>query len=162
MATKTIDVTLASIENVGAVSVAPKGTIRCVVVRAQNDDQEFDAEILYSREAGQPVHPGGATHISPGEMLTYNVTKRLMLSHFPVEAEGQLNQSLMLSADLREDLVVSGNIHTRLYGGELHRKVRFAEIDKPVTVSLDYTAFDGNLEGKIIVTYTVDLVSSTE
>lgn len=161
MATKTIDVTLASIENVGAIPVAPKGFIRCVVVRAVNDEEEFQSEILYSRQAGQPVHPGGARQISPGEILTYNVTRRLAVSHFEQESPGHLNQSLMFHADMTEDLVVSGNIHTELYGGQLHRKVRFDDIEKSPKVSLDYKAFDSEVEGKIIVTYTIDLVSSS-
>jgi hypothetical protein len=162
MATKTIDVTLVSIENVGTVPVAPKGNIRCVIIRAQDDEQEFHSEILYSRESGQPVHPGGARQISPGESLIYNVTRRLEVSHFDeAETEG-LNQSLMFSANMREDLVVSGNIHTEVYGGQLHRKVRFDDIEKTPVVSLDYKAFDSEVEGKIIVTYTVDLIFSSE
>jgi hypothetical protein len=159
---KIIDVTLASIENVGNVSVAPKGVILCQIIRAIDDKQIFQSESLYFRQTNQPMHPSGATHIPPGESLSFNVMKRLTVSQFEVQAEGQLNQSLMFATDMTEDLVVSGNVHVEHYQGSFNFKVRFDEIDGFNTVTCDYKAFTNDLEAKIIVTYTVNLVSSSE
>ena len=41
MAAKVIDVTLATIQNVGDQSVSPDGTILCKIVRAVDDEQVF-------------------------------------------------------------------------------------------------------------------------
>src|SRR4249920_878676 len=76
MATKTIDVTLAAIRNAGTENVSPKGAIQARIVRAVDDEQIFQSELLYFAQAGQPIHPSGATHIPPGQSLTYNVIKR--------------------------------------------------------------------------------------
>ena len=109
------------------------------------------------------MHPSGATFIPPGQSLTYNVTKQLTVSQFELETEGHLNQMLMFSRDLTEDLVVSGTVHPdEVYQGSFNRKVRFDEIDGFNTVACDYNViFDGNVEAKIIVTYTVNLVFSS-
>jgi len=108
------------------------------------------------------MHPSGATHIPPGQILTYNVTKQLTVSHFEQETEGQLNQMLIFSQDMTEDTVVSGDLHRdQPYTGNVNRKVRFEEIDGFNTVSCDYNVFDGDVTAKIIVTYTVSLVSSS-
>jgi hypothetical protein len=162
MATKIIDVTLASIENVGNVNVAPKGVIGCMIIRSIDDKQIFQSENLYFRQTNQPMHPSGATHIPPGESLSYNVMRRLTLTHFEQEAEGQLNQSLMFATDMTQDLVVSGNVHVEHYQDSFNFKVRFDEIDGFNIVTCDYKAFTNDLEAKIIVTYTVNLVSSSE
>lgn len=163
MATKTIDVTLAAIRNAGTGFVSPKGAIQARIVRAVDDEQDFQSALLYGRQSG-PIHPSGATHIRPNEGLTYNVTTRLTLSHFEEEAEGQLNQMLIFSRDLTEDVVVSGTVHPdQNYQGSFNRKLRFDEIDGFNTVSCDYNVIlDGDVAAKIIVTYTVNLVSSSE
>ena len=148
--------------NVGDGSVSPKGAIQARVVRAVDDEQIFQSELLYGRQSG-PIHPSGATHIPPDEGLTYNVTTRLTVSHFDEEAPGQLNQMLIFSRDLTEDVVVDGTIDPdQPYQGSFNRKVRFDEIDGFNTVSCDYNVFDGDVAVKLIVTYTVNLVSSSE
>ena len=164
MATKTIDVTLATIQNAGTENVSPKGGIQARIVRSVNDEQIFQSELLYFTQAGQPIHPSGATHIPPGQSLTYNVTKRLTVSHFEQEAEGQLNQMLIFSRDLTQDVVVGGTLHPdEPYQGSFNRKLRFDEMDGFNTVSVDYNVvFDGNVAHKIIVTYTVSLISSSD
>ena len=164
MATKTIDVTLATMRNAGTGSVSPKGAINCRIVRAVDDEQIFQSESLYLRlQSGQPMHPSGATHIPPGQSLTYNVTKRLTVSHFGEETEGHLNQMLIFSRDLTEDVAVVGQVHPdEPYQGSFNRKLLFDEIDGFNTVSCDYNViFGGDLVAKIIVTYTVNLVSSS-
>jgi hypothetical protein len=163
MATKTIDVTLAAMRNAGTANVSPKGGIQARIVRSVDDEQIFQTESLYLRQAQQAMHPSGATHIPPGQSLTYNVTKRLTVSRFEQEAEGQLNQMLIFSGDLTEDLVVAGTLHPdEPYQGSFNRKLRFDEIDGFNTVSVDYNVvFDGNVAHKIVVTYTVNLVSSS-
>jgi hypothetical protein len=162
MATKTIDVTLAAIRNAGTGFVSPKGVIHARVVRAVDDEQEFQSGLLYARQSG-PIHPNGATHIPPNESLTYNVTTRLTLAHFEEEAEGQLNQMLVFSRDLTEDVVVGSSVNAdRPYQGSFNRKLRFDEIDGFNTVSCDYNIFSGDVTVKIIATYTVNLVSSSE
>lgn len=162
MATKTIDVTLAVMRNAGTVGVSPKGAINARTVRAVDDEQIFQSENLYLRlEFGQPMHPSGATHISPGQSLTYNVMKRLKVSHFEQETTGHLNQMLIFNRDLTDRIVVLGQAHEVAYQGNFNRKVRFDEIDGFTTVSCDYNAFHDDVELKIIVTYTVNLVSSS-
>jgi hypothetical protein len=163
MATKIIDVTLATMRNAGTASVSPKGGIQARIVRAVDDEHIFQSESLYFRQAGQPMHPSGATHIPPGQSLTYNVTKRLTVSHFDQETAGQLNQMLILSRDLTQDIVVLGTLHPdEPYQGNFNHKVRFDEIDGFTTVSCDYNVIsDGNVAHKLIVTYTVSLVSAS-
>ena len=67
MAAKTIDVTLATIQNVGPQNVSPNGVILCQRVRSVDDEQVFQSEALYQKSSGQPMHPNGATHIPPGQ-----------------------------------------------------------------------------------------------
>ena len=164
MATKTIDVTLAAIRNAGTENVSPKGAIQARIVRAVDDEQIFQSELLYFAQAGQPIHPSGATHIRPGQSLTYNVIKRLTVSHFEQEAEGQLNQMLIFSRDLTQDVVSGGTLHPdQSYQGNFNRKLRFDEMDGFNTLSVDYNVlFDSNVAIQIIVSYTVSLISSSE
>jgi hypothetical protein len=163
MATKTIDVTLAAMRNAGTANVSPKGVIQARIVRSVDDEQTFQTESLYFRQAEEPMHPSGATHIPPGQSLTYNVTKRLTVSRFEQEAEGQLNQMLIFGRDLTQDVVVSGTLRPDVpYQGSFNHKLRFDEIDGFNTVSVDYNAaLDENVAHKVIVTYTVNLVSSS-
>lgn len=44
---KIIDVTLATMRNVGPLNVSPKGVIRCSTVRAVNDEEAHQVEALY-------------------------------------------------------------------------------------------------------------------
>ena len=164
MATKTIDVTLAAIRSAGTAPASPKGGIQARTVRAVDDEQTFQSESLYFVQAGQPIHPSGATHIPPGQALTYNTTRRLTVSHFEEEAEGQLNQMLIFSRDLTQDVVVNGILNPdQPYQGSFNRKLRFDEIDGFNTVSVDYNVIvGGDIVHKIIVTYTVNLIASAE
>ncbi|MGC5334750.1 hypothetical protein [Micromonospora sp. DT62] len=164
MATKTIDVTLAAMRNAGDNVVSPHGAISARTVRAVDDEQVFQSELLYWRpRSQQPMHPNGAVHIAPGESLTYNTTKRLTVSHFEREAEGQLNQMLIFASDLTQDVVLLGQVHPdERYQGSFNRKLRFDEIDGLNVVSCDYNVvFGGGFWAKIIVTYVVNLVSSS-
>jgi hypothetical protein len=162
MATKTVDVTLATMHNAGVTGVSPTGVIQCRTVHAVHDEQVFQSETLYRKlQHGQPMHPSGVTGIPPGQSLTYNVTKRLTLSHFGHEATGN-NQMLIFSRDLTQRLVVSGQVREEIYQGSFNRKVRFDEIDGFNTISCDYNVIhDGGIHSKLIVAYTVNLVSSS-
>ncbi|MEU1722511.1 hypothetical protein ACNF49_38765 [Actinomadura sp. ATCC 39365] len=160
MATKTIDVALASIHNVGTRSVAPKGALTARIVRAVDDEQTFEAESLYLHlNLEEPLHPSGATRIKPGESLTYNVTKRLTVSHFEQETEGHLNQMLVFNQGLEEHIAFLNE--DLPYQGSFNRKVRFDEINGFQTIECDYHAFTQDVDAKILVTYTVNLVSSS-
>ena len=163
MATKTIDVTLAAMRSAGTAPVSPKGGIQARIVRAVDDEQVFQSESLYFIQAGQPIHSSGATHILPGQSLTYNITKRLTVSRFEQEAEGQLNQILIFSRDLTQDVVVNGSLDPdKPYQGNFNRKLRFDEIDGFNTVSVDYNVIvGGDVAHKLIVIYTVNLISSS-
>ncbi|MFF0478887.1 hypothetical protein [Streptomyces sp. NPDC004284] len=164
MATKTIDVTLATIRNVGPRNVAPKGALSAEIVRSINDDEVFQAETLYSRDDGQPMHPSGALLLPPGKSLTYNITKRLTVSHFEQETEGHVNQMLIFDEHLTEDVLDSVlHVHPdEKYQGSYRRQVSFDEIDGFKAVSCDYRVLLGGEEvAKIIVGYTVSLVDSS-
>ncbi|MFF8280035.1 hypothetical protein ACF05T_28730 [Streptomyces lateritius] len=163
MATKIIDVTLATIDNIGNVGVSPKGVMRACTARAVDDDQLFQIEVLYQRMAGQPMHPSGVTGIRPGQSLTYNnITRRLKVSHFEPESEGHLAQMLIFDRDLTQDFVVDGQLQRDVpYQGSFNRKVRFAEIDGIQTITCNYNALSGSEVAKINVNYTVNLVSSS-
>jgi hypothetical protein len=159
MATKTIDVTLETIRNASTFSVAPKGAINARTVRAVDDEQIFQSENLYLHlDSGGPIHPGGATHIPPGQTLAFNVTKRLKVSHFGVESVGHLNQMLIFQRDLTERLVAAGQGHDASYQGNFNHKVRFDEINEFQTISVDYRAIHFDVTAKIIVTYAVNLI----
>ena len=160
MAAKVIDVTLATIQNVGDQSVSPDGTILCKIVRAVDDEQVFQSELLYTKNPGQPMHPSGATSVPPGQSLTYNVTKRLTVHHFDQETEGHLNQMLIFAEDLKQRHVVLGSVREEPYFGPFNSKVRFDEIDGFKTISLPYSASSGGTPiGKIEVVFTVNLVA---
>src|SRR5687768_3400489 len=82
MAQKIIDVTLASMRSAGLHAVSPKGAIFARIVRAVNDEEVHQEEVLYSRaQFKQPMHPSGAFSIAPGKSLSFNVTKRLTLDN---------------------------------------------------------------------------------
>lgn len=159
--TKIIDVTLATMRNVGPEAVSPKGVLRCAIVRAVNDEEIHQVELLYERlESGQPMHPSGARNIPPGQGLTYNVTKRLTVTHND-ESDGVLNEMLMFSSDLTEDVVELGTVHPdEIYQGSFNRKIRFEEINGFNAVTCDYrVTFRGEERAVINVDYTVSLIS---
>lgn len=57
---KIIDVTLATMQDVGPFNVSPKGKIRCSTVRDVNDEEVHQVDLLYLRlESEQPMHPMG-------------------------------------------------------------------------------------------------------
>jgi len=161
MATKTIDVTLATIRNTGSVKVSPRGVIGANSCRAGDDNQVFQAEDLYVRlESGQPIHPNGATHIPPGQSLTYNVTKRLEISNFEHESDGHLNQMLELNVDLTQHVNLSEPDDLHYFGPD--QKVLFDELDGFDTIDCPYnTAPTEGYMAKMIVTFTVNLISSS-
>jgi hypothetical protein len=107
------------------------------------------------------MHPSGATFIPPGQSLTYNVTRRLTVSHFDDQETEGLNQMLIFHANLTQAIVVSGTLHPdEPYQGIFNFKVRFDEIDGFSTFLCNYNAFlSGSDDHKIDVTYTVNLVS---
>jgi hypothetical protein len=142
---KTIDVTFATMRNVGPVGVSPKGVIWGQTVRAVSDEEIHQSEVLYSRlQPGQPMHPSGATNIQPGQALSFNVTKRLTVHS---------DEMLMFSRDLKES-------EDEIYQGSFNRKVRFEEIEGITTVSCDYRVVHGGQETrKIVVDFIVNLIS---
>jgi hypothetical protein len=164
MATKTIDVTFATMRNVGPSRVAPKGRLTAAVVRAVDDEQVFQAENLYSREDGGPMHPSGALYLPPGQSLTYNLTKRLTVSYFDEETDDHLNQMLILDENLTEDIRDSvAHVHPdEKYQGPYKTRVAFDDIDGFRAVTCDYNVvFEGEAAAKIAVAFTVSLVSSS-
>ncbi len=141
---KTIDVTLASMRNAGNFGVSPKGAIRAQIVRAAVDEDVRQSEALYVRvRPAEPMHPSGATGIAPGNSLTFNVTKRFTCNP---------DEMLIFNRDLEES-------EHEIYQGSFNRKVRFDEMDGFTTVTVDYNVVGGNRPRKILVTYTVNLIS---
>ncbi|MGW6747630.1 hypothetical protein [Streptomyces sp. NPDC055006] len=164
MATKTVDVTLASMRNAGTVDVSPRGTIHAEIVRSVDDTQVFETELLYFRQDGTPIHFDGATRIAPGESLTYNVTKRLTVSHFEQETDQDLNQMLIFDRKLTQDVRdETARLHPdQPYTGDNNRRVLFDDIVDFDTIKCRYDLnFDGNTVAKLLVTYTVNLISSS-
>ncbi|MFF4192743.1 hypothetical protein [Nonomuraea sp. NPDC001831] len=160
MATKTVDVTLASIQNKSPFGVSPTGTICVRTVRAVDDEQIYQNEVLYSRlDREEPMHPSGATYVPAGQSLTYNVTRRLDVSYYGLASS--VNQMLIFYRDLTEYIVVTGQVHEEPYQGSYNRKVRYDEIDGFQAITLDYEAIYQNVTANLRVTYTVNLVSSS-
>ncbi|GAA1761138.1 hypothetical protein ACBR40_26905 [Nonomuraea sp. AD125B] len=160
MATKTIDVSLASIRNTNDFKVSPAGVINAQSVRAVDDEQIFDSQNLFLRpDRDHPLHPSGALFIPPGQSLTYNVTRRLQISHFDAESTGALNQMLIFRRELTERMVVDSEPDDVSYQGNLNHRVLFDEINGFREVTVDYTAIHGDVRAKILVTYTVNRVA---
>lgn len=157
---KIIDVTLATIRNVGPTAASPRGVIRCATVRAVNDEEVHQVEALYLRmQPGQPMHPSGAMFIAPGQGLSYNVTKRLTIHHGD---PGHLDEMLMFSSDLKQDIVDdTGHVlPDQIYQGSFNRKLRYEEIDGFNAVSCDYSIIhQAEVRVKIIAAFTVSLIS---
>src|SRR4051812_20920245 len=126
---KVLDVTFATMRNVGTRRASPQGFLRCAIVRAVDDEQVFQSELLYNVNEGQPMHPSGALSIPPGESLSYNVTKRLTINHYDQETEGHLNQTLIFGYELKQRYVDLGQVKVKPYFGEFNKEVRFDEID---------------------------------
>ncbi|MEU4511668.1 hypothetical protein AB0G05_19430 [Nonomuraea wenchangensis] len=160
MATKTIDVSLASIRNTNDFKVSPAGVINAQSVRALDDEQIFDSQNLFLRlDRDHPLHPSGALFIPPGQSLTYNVTKRLKISHFDMENTDALNQMLIFRRDLTERMVAGSAPDEVNYQGNFNHQVLFDEINGFREVTVDYTAINGDVRAKILVTYTVNRIS---
>jgi hypothetical protein len=162
MATKTIAVTLASIQNTGKINISPRGIMQCRTVRAVDDEQVFQRGTLYFREQGErpvPMHPSGAQFIPPGESLSYNVMEQLAVSQFDEESERKqhFNQMLMLFAELTQRVVVSGNLRTEPYFGDSFKHVRFDDIDGFNTVTCFFNTATEDV-ARFTVTYTVSLL----
>ncbi|MFF5758903.1 hypothetical protein [Streptomyces longwoodensis] len=160
MAEKEIDVTLAAITNTGTDGISPKGVINICTVRAVDDEQVFQSENLYQRSNGQPMHPSGVQGLAPGGSLTYNVTKRLTVSHFEEESEGHLNQMMIFDPDLTQDVVDLGSINTVNYFGCFKRQVRFDEIEGFQTIDCLHNIAASGHNCRFTATYTINLVSS--
>lgn len=148
---KIIDVTLATMRSIGTQTASPLGAIRCSAVRAVNDEERHQMEVLYYRgDSEQPMHSSGKRSLQPGESLAFNVTKRLTVHS---------DEMLMFDYDLNEK--PSGpDDRGQIYQGSDYRKVRFEEIDGFQTVSCSYGVVDGGgYTKKIDVIYTVNLIS---
>lgn len=148
MAAKVIDVAVATIRNTGSQRISPEGMILGSIVRAVDDEQVFQSELLYD----------GATGIlSPGQSLTVGVNKRLTVHQFDQESEGHLNQMLVFHAVLKQRYVVLGSIEERPYFGPYNYKVRFDDIAGFQTFSVPYNTTEDH---KIEIVYTVNLIAS--
>jgi len=145
---KTIDVALTTMENVGTFNVSPTGILQAQIVRGVDDKEIHHTEELYFRlRHDQPMHPNGTTHLVPGQSLSFNVSKRLIVN--PDEA-------LVLFQNLEER---EGQLYS-----PARRHVRFAEIKDFDEISSDYSVTLGVSGGtlKFIATYTVQLVSEDQ
>jgi hypothetical protein len=147
MSKKIIDVSIATIRNYGSKHVSPDGFLWGRIVRAVDDDQVFQSEILYNGPMGIP----------PGQSLTIGVNKRLTIHHFDQESEGHLNQMLVFQYDLKQHHVVLGRVEELPYFGPYSFKVRFDDIAGFQTFPVTYNTTEDH---KIEVVYTVNLVSS--
>jgi hypothetical protein len=160
MATKTIAVTLASIQNTGTINISPRGIIQCATVRAVDDQQVFQRGTLYFREQGErpvPMHPSGAEFILPGESLSYNVMEQLNVSQFDEQNEEHLDQMLLLFAELTQHVVVNGNLRTEPYFGDGFKHVPFDDIDGFNIVTCFFNTATEDI-ARFTVTYTVSLL----
>lgn len=147
MATKVIDVSVATIRNYGSKYVSPKGIILSRIVRAVDDEQIFQSEILFD----------GGVGLQPGQSVTVGVYKRLTVHHFdPQESQG-LNQMLVFHEDLKQRHVVLGAGEDLPYFGPYNFRVRFDEITGFHTFPVPYNTTEGH---KIEIVYTVNLVAS--
>ena len=144
MAAKIIDVSVATIRNTGSQRVSPLGFIFGRTVRAVDDEQVFQSEVIYA----------GATGILPGQSLTVGVKKRLTIVHFDQESEGRVNQMLVFHADLKQRHIVLGSNEERPYSGPGNFKVQFNDIAGFQRFSVPYIA---TADHKIEVVYTLDL-----
>jgi hypothetical protein len=161
MSYKTIDVTLASIRNVGPEWVGPKGAIYAQRARAQDDEQIFQTEILYNAELDGPIHPNGARGIAPGQSLIYNVTKRFSIHDFGDHEIGGLNEMLMFDSDLIEKFIISGHVETKPYFGTSYYHVQFIEIGDGFQTITTHCGIYGVTEyiKHIEITFTTNLIA---
>ena len=150
MATKLIAVTLANIQNTGTVAISPRGVIRCQTVRAIDDGQVFQSEILYNSDQG-------TIRIPPGESRSFNVMRQLTVSHFgDDESGGRLNQLLLIFSELSQNFVESGSLQTEGYFGS-RKQVRFDAITGFDTVTM-FQNTAGEPVARFTATYTVSLL----
>jgi hypothetical protein len=148
MAAKIIDVNVATIRNTGSQGVSPDGIIWGKAVRAIDDEQEFQSEVLYN----------GANSIQPGQSITVGVNKRLTVQHFGEESVGHLNQMLVFQTNLKQRHIVIGSAEELSYFGPHSFKVRFDDIAGFQTFSVLYNTTEDH---KIEVIYSVNLVASS-
>ncbi|PHA57880.1 hypothetical protein COF07_12245 [Bacillus wiedmannii] len=148
MATKVIDVAVATIRNTGSTRVSPKGFISGWIVRAANDEQVFEGEILYD---------GAMDTLPPGQSMTVGIIKRLTVHQFDPQVSLGDKQMLVFHAELTQRYVDLGSIDDEPYFGPYNFKVYFDDIDGFQTFSVPYNTTKGH---KIEVVYTVNLVSS--
>ncbi|MHA4151459.1 hypothetical protein [Bacillus cereus] len=147
MATKIIDVTLATLRNYGTRDVTPEGYIWAMTTRAVDDEQVFQTEVLYH----------GAITIPPGQSVTVGINKRLTVQQFdPQETQGY-NQMLVLHADLKQQYFHSGNVGEVPYYGLFMRKIRFDDINGFFTMTHPCNT---TLEHKFEAIFTINVVSS--
>lgn len=148
MATKLIAVTLANIQNTGAVHISPRGIIRCQTVNSINDEQVYQSEILYHSDQG-------TIRIPPGESRSPNVTRQLTVSHFG--DDGGPNQMLLIFSELSQTFVVIGTPQTDNYFGS-RKKIRFDEINGFDTFTHLQNTAGAEPVARFTATYTVSLL----
>lgn len=146
MATKIIDVTLATLRNYGTRAVTPEGSIWAMITRAVDDKQVFQSGTLYN----------GAIPILPGESVTVGINNRLTLQQFPNETQGY-SQMLVLHSDLKQETVHSGNVGEEPYFGLFMRKIRFDDINGFFTLT---EPCNTTQEHKFEAIFTINVVSS--
>ncbi|PGS77751.1 hypothetical protein COC69_18480 [Bacillus cereus] len=147
MASKVIDVSIATIRNYGSNDVGPEGFIWGMITRDVDDEQKFQSEDLFN----------GQVYIPAGQSVTVGVNKRLTVNYFGQESPGHLNQMLVFRADLKQKFIYSGNLDEVPYFGPYSYKVRFEDIVGFHTFSVSYNT---TRHDDIEVVYTVNLVSN--
>lgn len=88
------------------------------------------------------------------------MTRRLDVSYYGLDST--VNQMLIFYRDLTEYIVVTGHVHEEPYQGSYNRQVRYDEIDGFQAITVDCNAMYQDVIAKLLVTYTVNLVSSSE
>lgn len=163
MATKTVDVTLASIKNESPDGrrVSPVGDIWVSVVRVVNDEEQYQAGHLYGRsDYSEPLVPGGGTFIEPEHSITINSTKRLNVSTFA--PEDALDQMLCITYKLNDATRVGISIRKVKYSSNNRHKIRFEELNGLQAFTTTYAAlYNGEYVLKLGVSYTTNVVSFT-
>ncbi|MDA2138945.1 hypothetical protein PDN64_12460 [Bacillus cereus group sp. Bc256] len=148
MATKVIDVAVATIRNTGSKHVSPEGFISGLIVRAVDDEQVFEGGSLYD---------GAMDTLLPGQSITVGIIKRLTVHHFDPQESLGYNQMLVFHEELKQRYVELGRIEEVPYFGPYSFKVHFDDIAGFQTFSVGYSTTQGHV---IEVIYTVNLVAS--
>ncbi|PEP92728.1 hypothetical protein CN582_24760 [Bacillus wiedmannii] len=148
MATKVIDVAVATIRNIGSKPVSPEGFISGLIVRAVDDEQVFERGGLYD---------GAMDALPPGQSMTVGIIKRLTVQYFDPQESLGYNQMLVFHQELAQRYVDFGKIEEIPYFGPHSFKVYFDDIAGFQTFSVDYNTTQDHV---IEVIYTVNLVAS--